>query len=257
MNIEKIKRLIYLMIVYMCNLLPIKHNKIIFFSYYGSQYGCNPKYISNYIVENYSNEFDIVWSFNHPNTSNESSFFRQVRTMSLRYFYELCTAKVIITNYRTTDLFVKRKNQYYIQTWHSSLRLKQIEKDIEDVLPTSYVQMAKKDSQKCDLLISGCKYSTEIFKRSFWFKGEIFEHGTPRNDILFHNYSSKREQITKKLNIPFHKKVLLYAPTFRKNNDCNLYNLDFDKLLKQLERKFGGDWIVVVKLHPHLINETN
>ena len=107
--------------------------------------------------------------------------------MSLKYFYELCTAKVIITNFRTTNIFKKRKNQYYIQTWHSSLRLKQIEKDAEDSLPESYIEMAKEDSKKCDLLLSGCRYSTDIFKRAFWYDGEIFEYGTPRNDLLINS----------------------------------------------------------------------
>ena len=30
-------------------LLPIKKNKIIFWGYYGAQYGCSPKYISEYL----------------------------------------------------------------------------------------------------------------------------------------------------------------------------------------------------------------
>lgn len=68
--------------------------------------------------------------------------------MSLKYFYELCTSKVIITNFRTTEIFRKRRGQYYIQTWHSSLRLKQIEKDAEDKLQLQYIKMAKEDSKK-------------------------------------------------------------------------------------------------------------
>ena len=73
---------------------------------------------------------------------------RKVKVTSLRYIYELCTSKIIITNFRTTDTFIKRKDQYYIQTWHSSLRLKQIEKDTESTLPKDYVNMAKKDLKK-------------------------------------------------------------------------------------------------------------
>ncbi len=94
---------------------------------------------------------------------------------------------------------MKRKNQYYIQTWHSSLRLKQIEKDAETALPPHYIEMAKRDSQKCDLLLSGCRYSTEIFKRAFWYKGEIFEAGIPRNDVLMKNNEHKRKEILDKL----------------------------------------------------------
>src|SRR5690625_297037 len=252
-----LKKWMALIVIYICRMLPIKQNKVLFFSYYGAQYGCNPKYISKYLVENSQpNTFDIVWAFIEPssNTSNESS--RKVKMMSLKYFYELCTAKVVITNYRTTDFFVKRKKQFYILTWHSSLRLKQIEKDAENVLPTSYIKMAKKDSAKCDLLLSGCQFSTNIFKSAFWYDGEIFEQGTPRNDLFFWRNEQLRESVLKRLNISIGKKVILYAPTFRSDNDLGVYNLDDLCVRQTLENKFGGDWVVLVKLHPHLISES-
>ncbi|MGL5752407.1 MAG: bifunctional glycosyltransferase/CDP-glycerol:glycerophosphate glycerophosphotransferase, partial [Paraclostridium sp.] len=179
---ERIKKFLTLTITHIFNLFPIKKNKIFLFSYYGSQYGCSPKYISEYIVKNYpKDKFDVVWAFNDISSKEHIEDIRKVRIMSLKYFYELSTSKIIITNFRTTNTFIKRKNQYYIQTWHSSLRLKQIEKDAENSLPKNYAEMAKEDSKKCDLLLSGCKYSTDIFKRAYWYNGEIFEHGTPRN----------------------------------------------------------------------------
>lgn len=176
--------------------------------------------------------------------------------MSLKYFYEMCTSKVIITNFRTTDIFKKRKNQYYIQTWHSSLRLKQIEKDAESSLPKNYIKMAKEDSKKCDLLLSGCKYSTDIFKRAFWYDGEIFEYGTPRNDLLINNDKEYIRNIKRKLNILYDTKLVLYAPTFRKNDDLEVYNLDYESILKSLKEKFGGEWKFCIKLHPHLISRS-
>ncbi|WP_246202482.1 CDP-glycerol glycerophosphotransferase family protein [Virgibacillus doumboii] len=253
-----IKKWIALLAIYLFNCFPLKNNKIFVFSYYGSQYGCSPKYITEFISKNNpEGMFDIVWAFNDPESKKHLDNFRKVKTMSLRYFYELCTSKVVITNFRTTDLFVKRKNQYYIQTWHSSLRLKHIEKDAENVLPSDYIQMAKKDSVKCDLLLSGCKYSTDIFKRSFWYDGEIFEHGTPRNDLLFQRNTGKREKIMKKLNIPSERKILLYAPTFRKDNNLDVYKLDWPGLVEKLKSRFGNEWTILVKLHPHLISESD
>src|SRR5690625_4114983 len=246
------------MIIYICNKLPIKNNKVFLFSYYGAQFGCNPKYITNYITNHYPKDtFDIVWAFNDPGSKVHCDPFRKVKTMSIRYFYELCTAKVIITNYRTTDLFIKRKEQYYIQTWHSSLRLKQIEQDAESVLPASYIQMAKKDSLKCDLLLSGCRFSTKVFERAFWYTGEIFEHGTPRNDALLQNNSQMKKKVLQKLNISQDKKVLLYAPTFRPDNNLSVYDLNYAKLIEKLNSKFSSKWVVLVKLHPHLISNSN
>ena len=138
----KVKAMIFksitLLIVYIFNCFPIKKNKIFFFSYYGSQYGCNPKYITEHILNNYPRDrYDLVWAFNDLKSREHLKGIRKVKTMSLKYFYELCTSKVIITNFRTTDTFVKRKDQYYIQTWHSSLRLKQIEKDAEEGTATT------------------------------------------------------------------------------------------------------------------------
>lgn len=254
---EAAKKFIALIVVKLFKLFPIKKNKIFFLSYYGSQYGCNPKYITEYILSNYpKNRFDLVWAFNDVNSKESISGVRKVKTMSWAYFYELCTSKVIITNFRTTDLFIKRKNQYYIQTWHSSLRLKQIEKDARDQLTENYIQMAQKDSLKCNLLLSGCKFSTDIFRRAFWYDGPIFEHGTPRNDLLFHEDSLTRVKILEKLKIPRSAKIILYAPTFRKNQSLEIYNLDFTNILDKLSRRFGGDWFFLRKLHPHLISQT-
>lgn len=253
-----VKKYLCLAIIYILNLFPIKNNKIFCFSYYGSQYGCNPKYITEYILAHYpKDKFDVVWAFNDLKSKEHIMGFRKVRTMSLRYFYELSTSKVVITNFRTTDLFIKRKNQYYIQTWHSSLRLKQIEKDAEDVLPQHYLQMAKRDSQKCDLLLSGCDYSTKIFERSFWYDGEIFEHGSPRNDALFQDDILKKREISDTLNIPSGHKVILYAPTFRNDNNLDVYDLNYSLILEALREKFSGEWLFLVKLHPHLMSKSS
>ncbi|MGM8212342.1 CDP-glycerol glycerophosphotransferase family protein [Virgibacillus sp. W0430] len=247
------KKVIARLLVFIFNLLPLRQNKIFLYSYYGSQYSCNPKYISEYIRTHYPREtFNLVWAFNRLEQAPFLPHARKVKVMSLRYFYELCTAKVIITNYRTTDVFVKRKDQYYVQTWHSSLRLKQIEKDAQQMLPNSYVDMAKKDARKCDLLLSGCRFSTFIFRRAFWHKGEIMECGTPRNDLFFKMNPDKHAAIMRKLGLSPETKVLLYAPTFRKEEVASPYSLPTTALLKALKRRFGGDWKLLVKLHPHV-----
>ncbi|MGE7602907.1 CDP-glycerol glycerophosphotransferase family protein [Peribacillus sp. NPDC097675] len=252
------KKNVALLLIYIFNMFPVKNNKIFLYSYYGSQYGCNPKYITEYILEHYPRDyFDLVWAFNDLESKKSLTNFRKVKTMSLKYFYELCTSKVIITNFRTTELFIKRKSQYYIQTWHSSLRLKQIEKDAEDNLPEQYIKMAKNDSLKCDLLLSGCKDSTDIFKRAFWYKGEIFEQGIPRNDFLFQYNSKIKQKILNNLGIPEQYNVILYAPTFRKGNGVEVYNIDYSSTLQTLKEKFGGKWVFLIRLHPHLLSVRN
>lgn len=254
---DELKSKIQNLIVDFFNIFPIKKNKIFIFSYYGNQYGDSPKYISEHLVNNYPKEkFDIVWQFNDVDSHKDIEGIRKVKSMTLRYFYELCTSKIIITNFRTTELFKKRKNQYYIQTWHSSLRLKQIEKDAETSLPKSYVKMAKIDSKKCDLLLSGCKYSTEIFKRAFWYEGEIFEKGTPRSDMLLKDNNEISKKVKKLLGINEDRKLILYAPTFRKGDSLEVYNVDYQNVIEAVKKKYGGQWSFLVRLHPHLVSKS-
>ncbi|WP_346867989.1 MULTISPECIES: CDP-glycerol glycerophosphotransferase family protein [unclassified Clostridium] len=254
---KKIKENAYNLALKFFSCLPIKLNKVFIYSYYGSQYGDNPKYISEFLVNRYpADVFDVVWAFNNPKEREQLSGIRKVRTMSLKYFYEMCTSKVIVTNFRTTEFFKKRKEQYYIQTWHSSLRLKKIEGDVGDSLKKDYIDMAKKDSKKMDLLLSGCKYSTDIFKRAFWYDGEIMEGGTPRNDMLIGENKELKKEIKKNLGIDEKIKVVLYAPTFRNSEGVEVYNLNFEKIIESLKEKFSGDWVFLVKLHPHMINKS-
>lgn len=250
---NQIRRYLYTI----CRILPIKKNRIFFFSYYGSNYGGSPKYLSEYI-KNENKEFDIVWAFvdckKHQYLKKN---YKLVKYNSIRYYYYLATSKVIITNYRMTIEFKKRNKQTYIQTWHSSLRLKHIEKDAENTLSKKYIQMAKNDSKQIDFLLAGNRASKDIFKKSFWYTGIILECGTPQCDIFFKDNKNIDHKVRNKLNIDTTSKIVLYAPTFRKNHDLNVYDLDYELLRKMLIRKFGGNWNILVRLHPHIQQNAN
>jgi CDP-glycerol glycerophosphotransferase len=234
-------------------LFPIRRNKILLFGYYGTQYGCSPKYVSKYIVEN-QKEFDVVWATLHPSTFDVNGV-RKVKYNSIKFFYELATTHFIITNYRLTTNIQKRNNQIYVQTWHSSLRLKKIEQDAEAFLPLNYIKQAKIDSKKIDYILSGCDFSTKIFNESFWYDGLVLKIGTPRIDPLIHFNQQEYINIKNTLNLDINEKILLYAPTFRKDNNYEYYINDFNFIIKSLEEKFGGQWKVIVRLHPHLMNK--
>ena len=48
---------------------------------------------------------------------------------------------------------------------------------------------------------------------------------------------------------------MLYAPTFRKNHDISVYDLDFERINEALHARFGGEWYTLIRLHPHLLNQ--
>ena len=71
-----------------------------------------------------------------------------------------------------------------------------------------------------------------------------------RNDLFFHPTDEKRKEAIKHaLGIPYDKKVLLYAPTFRDDVSEENYNIDVDKLLDACEKRFGGEFILAVRFH--------
>ena len=46
-------------------LFPINKKLITVVSFHGDSYTCSPKYITEYILDNYT-EYKIVWAFNEP-----------------------------------------------------------------------------------------------------------------------------------------------------------------------------------------------
>ena len=237
-------------------LLPLRKNKIIFWANSFKQYGCSPKYITEYLLQNFPNQYDIVWVFEKgvqvPN--DLPAAVRVVWYFSYEYLKELHTAKYVICNMRTGPAYLwkKRKGQIYIQTWHSSLRLKKIEGDAADHLPDEYIQHSKEDSTRIDLLLSGCRFSTDIFRRAFWYDGAIMESGTPRCDVLLKENSDIKGKVYQHFHIPEDSKLALYAPTFRSNKGSDYLGMDFTRLQGVLEEN-GSQWTVGARLHPNIL----
>lgn len=248
--VKRLKSLRHDIYLGVCHMLPIKKNKIILWSDNFKSFGCSPKYIALYLSEHFGEKYDIVWVLGKDRNipSDVPKNIRIARYFSMKYIKEISTAKVIICNARTNEshFFRKRKGQYYIQTWHSSLRLKMIEGDA--MLPEDYIEVAKKDSEKIDLLLSGCRFSTDIFRRAFWYDGEILEKGTPRCDGFFGDNSAVSKKVYDFYGIDKSKKLALYAPTFRNDKKASFYGMDFEMLGKAL----GEDFVIGLRLHPNL-----
>ena len=236
--------------------LPLQNNKLILWTMNFKSYGCSPKYITEYLWREYPDKFDIVWVFDAgaqlPSDLPEG--IRTVRYFSIEYLRELSTAKFIICNSRTGPghYFSKRDGQVYIQTWHSSLRLKMIERDAADALPQSYIEAAKTDSGKIDLLLAGCGFSEDIFRRAFWYDGEIMKSGTPRCDVLLNDTSTIRKKVFQHFGISENSKLVLYAPTFRNNKAAQTHGLDFSLLKDSLEQSTYKHWEIGCRFHPNL-----
>lgn len=233
-------------------------NKIIFTSYENNQYSCNPKYLTEYILQN-NLKYKIVWIFNNLNHEYVDYLISRgvkcVEYKSIEYFQEILTAKFIVSNQRMDFLVNKRKNQIYFQAWHASLDFKEIEKQSRTFLTPEWLKTAIKDCYNTDFMIGGCQKQKKSFEKSMWYNHEILEVGTPRNDIFFNPDYQKINDLKEKYNIGKEKKIVLYAPTFRNKYEFD-YNIDYKKIIKLMKKKYKGDWIFAIKLHPN-INDKN
>lgn len=257
-----LKNLIHFVLDYFIKVLsllfrffPIDSNKIVFCCYMGKGYGDNLKPICEELLNVENADFDIVWVLNKSNYNKDMpKGIRKVKYKSLRYLYELTTSKIWIDNSRKEFVPFKRKNQYYIQTWHAGLCLKKVEKDAELVLPKFYIRRAICDSKNADLFISNSLWETKLYNDSFWYNGRILEDGIPRNDILINStkHVKIKQEVYKKFNINPNKRILLYAPTFRNDFSLNAYNLDFNEFLTYLNKTTKAEWTLLLKLHPNI-----
>ena len=241
----------------------VKKGRVMCWAYNFKQYSCNPRYLTEYLLKN-NPEFEIYWVFRKKvDISGIDSRIKCVRFRSLEYYKLVNSAEFFITNSRTDPYRIywhKRPGQKYLMLWHGGVALKKIEKDAEEKLGYSYVQKSKIDSKVCDLMTSSCRYQTDLMENKFWYSGEILKKGIPRNDIFFdmEQRASLNAKVRKLYSISSSDKIVMYAPTFRRGNDLSPYSINWDKVIPELEKVFGGVQVrVLVRLHPNLIGKVD
>lgn len=230
---------------------PVNRKKIVFNNFRGHGYGDSPKYIAEEIIRR-KLPYDLVWLVDDMNMEFPPQI-RKVSLQSIRTSYELSTARMIISNVKVSLPYHKKKNQYYIQTWHGSVAFKAIEAEAKDKLKPQYLKETMSDSRLIDLFLSCNSIQTKEIQTCFWYDGEIFECGSPRNDML---YKSQDYQlmIKKHVGIPAEVNIALYAPTFRDDYRIDVYDLNLNALRDKLCDCLGGDWYVLVRLHPNVMD---
>ncbi|GIN57258.1 hypothetical protein J8TS2_15770 [Lederbergia ruris] len=253
---------LYKMVFKLIGQLPPNKDLIIFESFHGKQYSDNPRAIYEYLEEHHS-EYEMYWSID----KRYMEQFRNMRNIkclqrfSFQWLIKMARARYWIVNTRLPLWIPKPRNTMYVQTWHGT-PLKRLGADIEEVhMPGTntekYKQNFTREAAKWDFLISPNEYSTKIFTRAFDYHKTIVESGYPRNDFLInHNNEETILAIKKREGIPFNKKVILYAPTWRDDQFYSKgkykFNLHLD--LEEMRERLGDQYILILRLH-YLVSE--
>ena len=241
----------------LCLILPVKNDRIVFDASLGKSYAGNPKYIYEYLVANgYDIRWDCIWFYENEKY-NIPGMSRQVQYGRMRYLYYMATAKVWVFDNRQPEFLIRRKNTYYIQTWHGT-PLKKLALDMEDVFMVGetdineYKKHFVRNVHTWDYLISQNAFSTETFARAFDFHKQMLEIGYPRNDILFKDNNEEAIVRHKKnLGLPLDKKIILYAPTWRDDEFSADDKYEFRPQIsfEKLQEELKDDYVLIVKYH--------
>jgi CDP-glycerol glycerophosphotransferase len=251
----------YKLVFILVGKLPADQKLVMFESFHGKQFSCNPRAIYEYLKAN-DYPYRMVWSVHE----EYQSIFKQheveyVKRLSLKWLFLMARSRYWITNARLPLWIPKPDHTTYIQTWHGT-PLKRLASDMAEVhMPgtdtVKYKKNFTREAKKWDYLISPNKYSTDIFARAFDFNNNMIESGYPRNDIL---HQPDRHEVANNvklsLNIPLDKKIILYAPTWRDDEfyTKGKYKFDIKLDLMKMKEQLGEDFVILLRMH-YLISE--
>ena len=249
---------------------PIDTNRVLFETFMGRQYGCNPRAIYEYMLSDERfDDCEFVWVFKD---YSKKDLFPQLERShiviykSKEYFDAVATSAVVVTNSNLEDRITRKKGQCFMQTWHGT-PLKRLRCDIEvekGNAANSLTEIRNRndiDVKRYDYFLSPSAFASEKFISAFNLKALglediMAEIGYPRNDKLAAVDEAKSAAVKESMGISKDKKVILYAPTFRDNKHDSAKGyihdtqLDFDRLEKEL----ADDYVIVFRTHYFIAN---
>lgn len=232
--------------------IPVKRNQLLLKSFVGRGYECNGKYIAEKIIRDKLN-IQLFWETIPNRTYALPEEIIPIENDTIEYEIVLATSGVIVDNNNAAPS-TKSKQQYFINTWHGTGPFKKVYASIASQKGNNeWMKTLKAAYNRVDLFISNSRDNTEMFRESFLYDGEILESGNPRNDILF-QHSDIAVKVRRNLKIDEHQKIVLYAPTFRENEETTFlkYDLDMNSVLEMLNRRFGTEFILLYRFHHRL-----
>lgn len=240
------------------------------FSSYNGKYCDSPKVVSEFIHNNYPN-IKIHWLLDGSFSENIPDYINKLDIKSDKdKKYALDNASILIDNiegqnhsilfesnfkkklqFKIVKFFNKNKHQNIISFWHGFQNKKGINecKDLKS-----------KDVSLGNLwFFLDSNYSINVMKRRYkQGHPKFYLCQNPRNYYLFDKID--KNTLKKQFDLPEDKKIILYAPTFRGENNSSsidilnsglnqLMDFNLDELFASCKKKFGGDFILVLRFH--------
>lgn len=223
-------------------------NLVLFVSYGGQKFDDSPRVLYEYI----SNQAEYshlkkVWAFIEPEKFPEIK--NSVRIDTLRYYTTALKAGYWITNSSASrGLNLKKATTVNVLFQHGMCGLKKLGDDLKQ----QNKGFRQNYHEKFDFVFVEGRKEIPILTNAWKMpQSSFYQTGLPRNDNLTTYSVEETRKIKDKFKIPYGKKVILYAPTFREYS-CNQFGqitmeLPFhvDKWREQLE----DEYVLLVTAH--------
>lgn len=217
-------------------------NLILFVCYGGRRYSDSTKVIYEAMLKDsrFAN-YKIVWAFTQP----EKYVFipNRININSLKYITTALKARCWVTN-----VIVERAldftgiHTYYFHTTHGVL-VKLDGNDAKD--KKNFKSLAK---YKFDCCLAQSAYEKKVLMGQFDLNDEVVKIlGYPKNDILVNHTKEYRDSVRSKFGILENKIAILYAPTFREEDD---FKERFDINVDLWKEMLGDNYVLLYRAHP-------
>ncbi len=215
---------------------PMADNKILMYSTSKGRLGGNLLAIKNYIEKN-GLDYDITVATGNGITPSD----KLASLMAQSKF-------ILVDDYEPLVYVLRlRENQHLVQVWHAMGAFKRFGYGRSSAEKNSLTH-----KNYTEAIVSSPEISS-IYAEAFGIdESKIKPVGTPRTDVFFDsNYVSvAKERLFSEYPLLRGKKICLFAPTFR---GANVHDAEYPESFfdcKKFANALGGDWAVIVKMHP-------
>lgn len=235
--------------------LPVRKGSVVFESHMGTCYGDSPRAIHEEVCAR-GLPLRCVWSYE----SSPDGFpagTRLVRRWSWRYLWALARAEYWVDNQGFPQHLSKPSRTTYLQTWHGSaykrMGFDETRVRLQNAPQRERLQQAV---HRFDHFLVRSEHDVRTLAHAYRIPGKaLLRTGYPRNDALLAARARDeaegrlpRPALAEELGLPDHRKVVLYAPTFRGGPGKRKRR----RLLLDAARfaeRFGDEYTLLVRAH--------